>query len=258
MTCDAFLELVSDVIDGALTPAQRAEADAHLASCEACAQVVADLRRIQQATGSIERLAAPAGTWKRIEAHLLADAGFAAAHATHRQGRATSWRSHVWLAAAAVLVLAIGSALYVAYSRAPETTMGGSAAVGANPGNVTNGANASQTALVESVEMELQLAADHYEKAIAALELVASQSDNTLDPAVTATLRGNLQIIDQAINDSRVALRVQPDDSVAQESLFEAFRRKVALLQDTIALMNEMRKGDTAGAARVVESLNKS
>ena len=51
---------------------------------------------------------------------------------------------------------------------------------------------------------------------------------------------------------------MEPDDSIAQESLFEAFRRKVALLQDTIALMNEMRKGDTDGAARIVEGLNKS
>lgn len=253
MTCDAFLDLVSDVIDGTLTPAQRAEADTHLASCESCRHVVADLRRIQQATGTVERLPAPPGAWSRIEARLLADSGFAAAHGAYRRGRGMSWRSTVWLAAAAVLVVAVGTALFLAYARgvSPTTTTAGA-------GNVTNGTNASQTALVESVEAELQLAADHYEKAIAALEQVASQSDNTLDPAVTATLRSNLQIIDQAINDSRVALRVQPDDSVAQESLFEAFRRKVALLQDTIALMNEMRKGDTDGAARIVEGLNKS
>jgi hypothetical protein len=55
-----------------------------------------------------------------------------------------------------------------------------------------------------------------------------------------------------------VALRAHPENRLAQESLFEAFRRKIALLQDTIALMNEMRKGDQAGAARVVESVNKS
>ncbi len=165
-----------------------------------------------------------------------------------------SWHSRVWIAAAAVLVIAVATSLYLAYARVvPGTTAQGGAA-----GNMTSGTNASQSALVQSVESELQLAADHYEKAIAALEQVASQSDNSLDPAVTATLRSNLVIIDQAINDSRVALRVQPDDSVAQESLFEAFRRKVALLQDTIALMNEMRKGDTSGAARIVEDLNKS
>jgi len=32
----------------------------------------------------------------------------------------------------------------------------------------------------------------------------------------------------------------------------------VALLQDTIALMNEMRKGNAAGAAQIVDGVNKS
>jgi len=39
--------------------------------------------------------------------------------------------------------------------------------------------------------------------------------------------------------------------------LFEALQRKVGLLRDTIALINEMRKGDQAGAARIAGSLQK-
>jgi hypothetical protein len=35
-------------------------------------------------------------------------------------------------------------------------------------------------------------------------------------------------------------------------------KRKVTLLQDTIALMNEMRKGNAAGAAQLADPLNKS
>jgi hypothetical protein len=65
-------------------------------------------------------------------------------------------------------------------------------------------------------------------------------------------------VIDQAIGESRVALQAQPTSAPAQESLFDAFRSKIALLQDTIALINEMRKGDQAGAARVAGSLDKS
>jgi hypothetical protein len=73
-----------------------------------------------------------------------------------------------------------------------------------------------------------------------------------------ANLHRNLGVIDKAINESRAALIAQPTSRVAQQSLFDAFRRKVALLQDTIALMNELRKGDQAGAARVASGLNKS
>ena len=40
----------------------------------------------------------------------------------------------------------------------------------------------------------------------------------------------------------------------ARASLYEALKQKISLLQDTIALMNEMRQGDAAGAAEIVES----
>ena len=57
--------------------------------------------------------------------------------------------------------------------------------------------------------------------------------------------------------ESRQALDSQPTSELAQESLFEAFRRKVALLEDTIGLINEMRQGDQAGAARIISNVSK-
>ncbi len=71
-------------------------------------------------------------------------------------------------------------------------------------------------------------------------------------------LQKNIGVTDQAIAESRAAIRAQPTSEVAQTSLFEALQRKVGLLRDTIALINEMRKGDQAGAARIAGSLSKS
>ena len=71
-------------------------------------------------------------------------------------------------------------------------------------------------------------------------------------------LRKNLEMIDQAIAESRAALRAEPQSTIARDSLFNALRRKLALLQDTVALMNEMRKGDAAGAAQLIDGANKS
>ena len=71
-------------------------------------------------------------------------------------------------------------------------------------------------------------------------------------------LQKNLQVIDQAIAESRSALKAEPLSAPARDSLFDALRRKVALLQDTIALMNEMRKGNAAGAGQIVDGVNKS
>jgi len=75
------------------------------------------------------------------------------------------------------------------------------------------------------------------------------------DPKTAATLQKNLAVIDQAISESRAALRAEPANEPAQESLLESFKAKMGLLQDTVALINEMRKGNDAGAARIVSGL---
>ena len=70
---------------------------------------------------------------------------------------------------------------------------------------------------------------------------------------MAGTLDRNLQILDQAIAESSDALQKEPQNVAARNSLFEALQRKISLLQDTITLMNEMRKGNAAGVAQVVE-----
>jgi CHASE3 domain sensor protein len=87
---------------------------------------------------------------------------------------------------------------------------------------------------------------------------VAKTDDGAIDPETAAVLEKNLQVIDQAIAESRTALKSEPQSAPARDSLFEALRQKVTLLQSTIALMNEMRKGNSAGAAQLVDGAKKS
>ena len=109
----------------------------------------------------------------------------------------------------------------------------------------------------QSVEVELQQAEEHYQKAISGMERIANAEKSALDPNTAATLQKNLALVDQAISESRAALRAQPASEPAQGSLLENFKAKIALLQDTVALINEMRKGDQAGTARVVSGLKR-
>jgi len=248
MTCNELLDRAGDIVDGEAPPALRPAIEAHLASCAACRATIADLQRIAQTAATLGHVAPPTTTWHTIAARLQADPDIRRLASPSRAPHAPGAPAWAWLAAAAVLVLFVGGGLWMLRESVPA----GSRAAGAAAGNAPAG-NA-----VESVEAELQLAADHYEKAITALERAADQADSPLDPEVTATLRKNLEVIDQAITESRGALRSQPDSRVAQESLLDAFRRKLTLLQDTVALMNEMRKGNQAGAARIVEGMNKS
>jgi hypothetical protein len=248
MTCTDLREYLADLVEGTTPPAHREAIDRHLATCEACRRLVADLRRIAQTAGTLDRLPLPPGSWSRLAARLRQEPGFGGA--THPAR--LSWR---WLAVAAGLAAAVGLGVWsvVGPGSAPAPPQAPDAATAA-----TGPGNARPAALVETIEMELEQAGRHYENAFKALEQMAASEDSPLDPAVMATLRENLAVIDRAIDESRVALGANPEDPLAQESLLEAFRRKVGLLQDTIALLNEMRKGDQSGAARIVEGLNKS
>jgi hypothetical protein len=106
------------------------------------------------------------------------------------------------------------------------------------------------------VQAELAAAEQHYDKAIQGLEQIARSDSSALDPQVAGVLQKNLQVIDQAIGESRAALQTQPASADAQESLFDAMRSKVALLQQTVELINEMRKGNQAEAGRLIQGLN--
>lgn len=272
--CDIYRDRLSDLVDGGLAPIERQDLERHLEVCDACRQLVTDLRRIQQAAAALPRLQPSAESWTRL-AHALASAhvdrptpmeagdggGPVSSRRFRVEGATPSRRLRIdgWpaLAAAAVVLIAVSTGVLWWWSLgrpAPQPTppVAQSAPKGSTP------VHAGSDELVQSIESELKLAEQHYENAIAGLEQVAKAEQSVLDPRVAATLQKNIGIIDHAIRESRAALQSQPADELAQESLFDALRHKVALLQDTIALINEMRKGNEAETARIVERFNKS
>jgi hypothetical protein len=167
--------------------------------------------------------------------------------------RAVARARYAVLAIAASLVLVVADRHRLAGEPLPDEPSGRRATTAAAPTAAAPNAP-PETVDVESVEAEFRLAEQHYQNAIAKLEQAArldqaaSGGDNALDPQTAAMLQKSLQVIDQAIAESRAALRSEPLSASARDSLFDALKRKVALLQDTIALMNEMRKGNSAGS----------
>jgi hypothetical protein len=149
-----------------------------------------------------------------------------------------------WLGIAAALVIAAGSAVVLLVPRgapAPAQTAStpapAAAAIEASPADAVNAVEVAQA---------------QFEKAIADLEKVAKANQQTLDPGTSATIEKNLGIIDQAIAENRAAVKAEPASVAARETLFDALRQKVSLLQDTISLINEMRRGHNASAAPLV------
>jgi Putative zinc-finger len=252
-----YRESIHELIDGTIGTIRRAELERHLAECAECRAFLADMEAIRKATDSLDPLEPPDGVWLQIAGRLRQE-GRVQAPPAPMPSRAPRYAV---LAIAASLVLAVGVAigLLVTQYRNAGSPASTTASAPAAPGTP------AETVDVGSVEAEFRLAEQHYQNAIAKLEQAArldqaasGAGDNALDAQTAAMLQKNLQVIDQAIAESRAALRSEPLSASARDSLFDALKRKVALLQDTIALMNEMRKGNSAGAAQIVDGLNKS
>jgi anti-sigma factor RsiW len=255
----AYHESIQELVDGTIGTIRRAELERHVGECAECRALLADMQAIRDTAASMDPIAPPDGVWLQIAGRLRQE-GRVSLPPTRRPG---SPRAHIaLLAIAASLLVAVGAGIVLLLPQYRSNNASTPAA--AVTTSVAPASNADAAVDVESVEAEFRLAEQHYQNAIAKLEQAARLDQNAepdrqvLDPQTAAMLQKNLQVIDQAIAESRSALRTEPLSAPARDSLFEALRRKVALLQDTIALMNEMRKGNAAGAAQIVEGANKS
>jgi anti-sigma factor RsiW len=238
MACQQYLKSIHEAVDGTIGSIRRAELELHVDGCEACRALLADLQRIHDAGAALPPLEAPDRAWLQIAGRLrqegrIADTPVAA-------GRRPSYG--VWLAAAAAVILAVASAVLLLPRSAPAPA----------PQTASASGNTAQTPSVETVQTQVDAAQQQFEKAIAELEKVAKANQQALDPETSATIDKNLGIIDQAIAENRAAVTSEPSSVAARETLFQALRSKVSLLQDTITLINEMRKGNNAAAAQLV------
>jgi anti-sigma factor RsiW len=239
-------DVIHGYVEDALSAGDRQDLERHLESCADCRRLAEDLAEIRRVAASLELREPPARAWARLERAIELEGG---ARPKGSRDASSRYGNLAWLAAAAVLVVAtaVGVRYGIGAHRAGTPSTAPAAAQGGD-------APAPQ-ASAEAVEAELRAAESHYDRAIKGLEQIATSDQNALDPKTAATLRKNLAVIDQAINESRAAVRAQPTSEPAVDSLLENFKSKLSLLQDTVGLINEMRKGNEAGTARIVSGL---
>ena len=250
LTCDQAAELIDSLVDDRLEPAGQDRLDQHLAACAACRGLAADFREIRGAASTLPVHHPRPEVWARIAQSMTAE--------KPRPVMPFWTGARVALAMAAVLVLSVVTSVVVmrgSWGPAADTTTSASAV---SATTAAGPVHLSPEDVVKDVDEHLRIAEAHYDAAISGLEKVVKTEQAALDPAVAATLQKNIGIIDKAITESREAIKTQPTSQLAQTSLFEALRQKVALLEDTIALINVMRKGDQAGAAKIISGLSKS
>ena len=119
-TCERIGLLLSLLADGAETPSQRAEIDAHLPGCAACRRAVAADAAVRSRLA--ERADAPAPSWL---------AGFAAATARLAVAQAREARTQnrlLWMSAAAALLVAVTAHFALPGAGPAPATNGGTTA----------------------------------------------------------------------------------------------------------------------------------
>jgi hypothetical protein len=237
MTCQELEPQLSPFVDGELAGDERAAVVAHLDACAACRGLVSDLEQLRASARVLGPISPPDHLWIQVAGQIHLGANPRTAVTPHRRSRPGLAQ---WFSLAAALVVVTLGVYLVEVLQSPRSGAPGTAQ------------SSSPVGSVENVAQELSLALEHYDKAISELQVITEKNSGDLDPAVASTVQKNLKVIDHAIVESRAALVTDPESAPARDSLLDALRRKIGVLQTTVALMNEMRKGDAAGAARVV------
>ncbi len=228
--CERFADALAAMVDEALEPRDRRRVDAHLAGCEACRELLADLRAIRSLTATLEPIEPPARIWHDVRRRVAVEGRaprlaaswwspwpFGGAGPIRAAGLWSRWSAGgAALAAAAGIVLAIVLAGSPDPVRSPASDAPGGAVLPAP----ANGLGPFEPA---------------YVSAIRDLEQLAGARAPVL-PAVQTILAGNLAVVERAIAESRSAVEVAPGSEVARDRLRAGLARKLALLRTSADL----------------------
>ncbi len=257
ITCELFNEQLGDFLERAVSEPVRSAMESHAVKCEDCGPLLSDLRRLRIDAANLPELAPSRDLWtgiaERIEAPVLSLPGARAA-------RRRLWTNPIFVSVAAAGLVAVtatithrvdggrvdgltgGQPTNGADSRTP--TLAPPPAVAAVPDSPAAQPSSRPTAspVHPSTRPPVHLASNKpsaeetYDREIARLLVVYSQRRPQLDSTTVAVVRKNLKIIDDAIAQTKLALRRDPASQFLIESLNDAFDTKVQLLRK-VAMM---------------------
>jgi anti-sigma factor RsiW len=220
-TEDLFTDRLSDYLDGEeLSATDRAAIEAHLATCDACRTTLAELEAVAAHAASLTDSGPVADLWAGVAGRLTPPT--AVLQFPRPLHRRFSFTLPQLVAAGLALMVLSGGLVWVIRLGDPRASL------------------PPAVAQVEHEELppiaRVGFADANYDQAVADLEKVLDNNRSRLDPQTVQIIEDNLRTIDQAIEQSRKALRADPA-SVYLNNHFAASRnRKLALLRRASAL----------------------
>jgi hypothetical protein len=250
--CDLMCERLAAYIEGDLSPAERTQADQHLAECAACAEALVELRAIAGEAAQLPLLTPPRDLWAGIEARISTPV-------TRLESVRNSVRSSVdraprrqWqfaMAAAALIAVGAGTTYLItanpgATGPQPVTVAATTPRQSAQPATAPAPASTQQATTTPVAPSTVSFTGTRknvsvtrvYDREIALLDSVVHTRRESLDPKTVQIIETNLKIIDRAIAESRAALAKDPRSPLLTNRLDNVLGSKVELLR-TIAFL---------------------
>lgn len=224
MICPGMEERLNDYADGSLSDPDRREVERHLETCAGCREAADDLKSLVSDLSALPRAIDPPrdlwpATARAVRAGTYPGAGewTSAPPRTHR-----AWRGPAMVLAAAAMVLIVAAAAY---------RMGWLPAVGRNePGP------AAVVAADSGILPDVAAAEDEFNRATEGLLEALRRRGGDLPPETLSIIEKNIRIIDEAIAESRAALRSDPSNPRLGHMVTAAYQRKVDLLREAARL----------------------
>jgi hypothetical protein len=224
---------ISEYLDGDLPDGEAQKLEAHLAECHACAEILVELKKVQALARALPERLPSRDLWPEIAA-ALREGGVEgtdvirlhpdwSAPAARRSRRFL--RLSIPQAVAASLALMLGSgSVGAVLSRESVPDPGQEVAVGGDPAGVQGFPDAPP---------EVQRLVGE----VARLEGSLALHREDLGPTAIRALEKNLEIMDQAIQESYAALRADPHSSFLEGHLARSVRTKAEYLREATLLV---------------------
>jgi hypothetical protein len=234
MRCQEVLSQLDDYVAGTLAPREAGQVSAHLEGCEACRREEWGLRSLLHEAAALPHSIEPArDLWAGIAARLgeQEGPGEEASSFPPVSGRGPAWRSRVWLAAAAavLLVAALGIVWRAVAPGGPAGPEGGSRAV--VPVAAVPAPAPEPGAAVPAGTAAAEVA---FRQAKGEIRALVNDLSKNLSPKTVQEIDRNLRLIDEAVREIQEALERDPGNRELRKILVATRHREVAMLQQVV------------------------
>ena len=219
MRCRKAREYISRSIDGELGERESVRLERHLAACDECRALQADLRRIIRGAAALAVPEPSEKVWLNIRARLADGKAEPAPRPVFGLGLPALRAAGI--AAAALMLVVTGVVVGRRLGRPPSPA----------------GHESRETYTLA----KLDEAERFYQQAIKSLSEAFAAEKGTLAPQVAELFERNLSVIDATIQACRRAVLDEPDDLDARNYLMAAYTQKITLLDSALDLQNRDR-----------------